>query len=320
MIARRTLLTGLGGIALAAGAWGTGAYRATMAAAEARIVRRSSIIQTNAGALEFAVAGRGPPLMMIHGTGGGFDQGLLFAHGLLKAGFQIVAPSRFGYLRSAFPEDASPVHQADVLAELLNRLDIDRIAVAGGSAGALTAAEFALRHPDHCSHLVLIVPASNLTGRDPVEFTPLQRIAVERVLNSDAWFWAFATLAPQTLLRTLLATDPALLDNISPEERRRADLIREGLMPVSRKSDGMRNDGLWAGTPTLTAFENIAKPTLILSCEDDLFGTAETARLLADRIPGARLVVYPEGGHIWLGHDADLSRDIREFITRTTSP
>lgn len=319
-MARRALLTGLGDIALTAGAWGAGAYRATMAAAEARITRRSSVIETRAGPLEYAVAGSGPPLMMIHGTGGGFDQGLLFAHGLVEAGLQIVAPSRFGYLRSAFPEDASPARQADVLLELLDHLGLERIAVTGGSAGALTAAEFALRHPDRCAQLVLIVPAVNLTGRDPVEFTAVQRMAVERVLNSDAWFWAFAMLAPDTLLNTLLATDPALLDRVSPDERRRADLIRDALMPISRKTDGLRNDGYWAGAPTQTAFENIAAPTLTVSCEDDLFGTADTVRLLAARIPGARLVVYPDGGHIWLGHDADLTRDIREFITGTSRP
>ncbi|MDG4650355.1 alpha/beta hydrolase [Roseibacterium sp. SDUM158017] len=317
---RRAVLTGLGGIALAVGAWGTGAYRATMAAAETRTARRSSVLETRAGPLEYAVAGNGPPLMMIHGTGGGFDQGLLFAHGLLEAGFRIVAPSRFGYLRSAFPDDASPARQADVLVDLLDHLGLERIAVAGGSAGALTAAEFASRHPDRCSNLILIVPAANLTGRDPVAFTAVQRMAVERVLTSDAWFWGFATLAPDMVLRTLLATDPALLDRVSPEERRRADLIRDGLMPIGRKVDGLRNDGFWAGTPTRTAFEDIATPTLILSCEDDLFGTAETARLLAERIPDARLVLYPEGGHIWLGHDADLTRDIRAFITGFPNP
>jgi len=320
MMARRALLTVLAGLAVAGGAWGTGAFRATMAGAETRIARRSSIIATRAGPLEYAIAGDGPPLMMIHGTGGGFDQGLLFAHGLRDAGFQIVAPSRFGYLRSGFPDDASPARQADVLVELLDHLGLRRIAIAGGSAGALTAAEIARRHPDRCAHLVLIVPAANLTGRDPVEFTALQRMAVERVLTSDAWFWGFATFAPDILLRTLLATDPALLDRVSLEERRRADLIREGLTPISRKTDGLRNDGFWAGTPTETAFETIAAPTLILSCEDDLFGTAETARLMADRIPDARLVVYPDGGHIWLGHDADLTRDIGAFIAGSPTP
>jgi pimeloyl-ACP methyl ester carboxylesterase len=320
MIARRTLLTGLGGIALVAGAWGTGTFRATMTAAEARIARRSSVLQTGAGPLEYAVAGRRPPVLMIHGTGGGFDQGLLFGNGLREAGFQIIAPSRFGYLRSALPADASPAHQADVLVALLDHMGLDRVAIAGGSAGALTAAEFALRHADRCAHLILIVLAANLTGRDPVSFTAVQRMAVGRVLKSDAWFWAFATLAPDTLLRTLLATDPALLDRASAEERQRADLIREGLMPISHKTQGLRNDGHWAGAPAVTAFEDIAVPTLILSCADDLFGTAETARLLADRIPAARLVIYPDGGHIWLGHDSDLARETSDFLTGTPRP
>ncbi len=317
MTTRRTVLTGFFGLAVAAGAYAVGAFRAAKDGADLRLAMRSSVIDTSAGALEYAVAGRGLPLMMIHGTGGGFDQGLLFAHGLRERGLQIVAPSRFGYLRSIFPDDASPAHQADVLADLLDHLGIDRLAVAGGSAGVSTAAEFALRHPDRCSALILIVPAANLTGRDPVEFTAFQRFAVNTVLNSDVWFRALASLAPNQLIRTLLATDPALLNRVSAEENRRAELILEGLMPISRKRDGLRNDGFWAGTPSPTAFEDITVPTLILSCEDDLFGTADTARILADRIPDARLVVYPDGGHIWLGQDDQLADEIVRFTSET---
>ncbi|MDF0603843.1 alpha/beta hydrolase [Psychromarinibacter sp. C21-152] len=314
MISRRAVLTGLGGLVLAGGAYATGAYRSAMAAADARLARRSSLIETDAGPLEYAVAGDGPPVMMIHGTGGGFDQGLLFAHALRERGFRIVAPSRFGYLRSAFPDDASPAHQADVLVTLLDHLGIERLPVIGGSAGALTAAEFALRHPDRCSHLVLLVPAANLTGRDPVEFTALQRMAVSVVLGSDLAFWTLSSLVPGQMIRTLLATDPALLSRVAPEERRRAELILDGLMPISRKADGLRTDGFWAGTPSPTAYEDIAVPTLILSCEDDLFGTAETARRLADRIADATVTIWPEGGHIWLGHDADMAHEIAAFV------
>lgn len=320
MTRRELLIVALGGLALAAGGAGAGAFRATMREADRRIAARSSVVDTPSGALEYAVAGRGAPLMMIHGTGGGFDQGLLFASGLRDAGFQIVAPSRFGYLGSAFPDDPSPARQADALAGLLDHLGLDRIAVAGGSAGALSAAEFALRHPGRCTHLVLIVPAANLTGQDPVEFSALQRAAVGRVLTSDAWFWAFATLAPDVLLRTLLATDPALLSRVSAAERQRADLIRSGLMPISRKTRGVLNDGHWAGAPTETRFADIAVPTLILSCEDDLFGTAATSRLLAARVPGARLTVFPDGGHIWLGRDAEMTAAIASFIATAESP
>lgn len=314
MLKRRALLSGFAGLLLGGGGLALGAFREAVAQSRSRLAYRSATLDTRMGRLEYAVAGRGAPFMMIHGAGGGFDQGLLFGHFLRAKGFQIVAPSRFGYLRSAFPDDASPMRQAEALAELLDHLGIDRLAVAGGSAGALTAAEFALRHPDRCSHLILLVPAANLTGRDPVAFTPLQRLAVDAVLNSDWWFWALSRLAPGQMIRTLLATDPALLDAVDPAERKRAETILAQLFPISMKTEGLRSDGFWSGAPAQTRFERIAVPTLILSCEDDLFGTAETARLLAGRIPKAQLLVYPTGGHIWLGHDADVADEITGFL------
>ncbi|SFI31562.1 alpha/beta fold hydrolase [Jannaschia pohangensis] len=319
MTTRRAILLGLGGLALAGGGYVAGAFREARIQADSRLFRQGTLIDTRARTLEYAIAGDGPPLMMIHGTGGGFDQGLLFAAGLRQRGVQVIAPSRFGYLGTAFPDDASPAHQADTLVELLDHLGIERLPVAGGSAGALSAAEFALRHPDRCSHLVLIVPAANLTNSDPVEFTALQRRAVGAVLGSDFWFWSLTRLAPGQMIRTLLATDPALLDQVSEAERSRAVAILDQIFPISRKVDGLRTDGFWAGTPSPTAYERIETPTLILSCEDDLFGTAKTARLLANRIPDARLTIYPDGGHIWLGHDDALSREITEFIRQADS-
>ena len=314
MTTRRSVVLGLSGMALAAAGYTAGAFQEAQRQAASRLFGQASVIDSSAGALEYAIAGDGPPLMMIHGTGGGYDQGLLFAAGLRRRGFRIIAPSRFGYLGSAFPDDASPMHQADVLVEVLDHLGIDRLPVLGGSAGALTAAELALRHPDRCSHLGLLVPAANLTNRDPVEFTAIQRLAVSAVLGSDVAFWSLSRLAPGQMVRTLLATDPALLDMVSAEEQLRARTILDQIFPISRKLDGLRTDGFWAGAPSPTAYERIAVPTIILSCEDDLFGTAATARLLAKRIPEAELTVYQSGGHIWLGHDDDIADRITAFI------
>jgi len=314
MTARRTVLFGIGGLALAGAGYTAGAFHEARRQSETRHFAQGEVIESRAGTLEFAIAGSGPPLMMIHGTGGGFDQGLLFAAGLRQRGFRIIAPSRFGYLGSAFPDDASPAHQADVLVDLLDHLGIDRLPVIGGSAGALTAAEFALRHPSRCSHLGLLVPAANLTNRDPVQFTQLQAAAVNLVLGSDFWFWALARMAPRQMVRTLLATDPGLLDQVTQVERRRAQAILDQIFPISRKLNGLQTDGFWAGTPTTTAHHRITVPTLILSCDDDLFGTSTTARLLAERIPGAALTVYPTGGHIWLGHDDDVADRVAAFV------
>ncbi|MGR3320478.1 MAG: alpha/beta fold hydrolase [Pseudooceanicola sp.] len=318
-LSRRSLIIGaaLGATALTLGAHATGRFTASRDAARLRVARQSRVIDTPDGALEFAVAGFGPPMMMIHGTGGGYDQGLRFGQALIARGMQIVAPSRFGYLRSDFPQDPSPARQADALVRVLDTLGIDRLPVAGGSAGALPGAQFALRHPDRCSALVLLVPAMNLTGRDPVEFTALQEFLVGRLLTSDLWFWTMLRLAPDQVLATLLATDPALLPTVSAAERERATLIAEELMPISLRSRGMANDGHYSGHPAEIEPGDIRVPTLVVSAEDDRFGTADTARTLAAAIPGARLTVFPTGGHIWLGHDDDLAARITTFLEET---
>jgi pimeloyl-ACP methyl ester carboxylesterase len=316
LASRRAILGGIGIASLAGVAIAARQFRGAMAATRARLAGRGTSIETSAGALEYAEAGDGPPVLMIHGTGGGFDQGLLFGQRLAEGGHRLLAPSRFGYLGSSFPADASPQHQADVLVELLDQLGIARLVVAGGSAGALTAAAFAERHPARTSHLILLAPAANLTGRDPVVFSAVQQLAVDQVLQSDLALWFYATAAPDHLLRTLLATPPGLLAAVSDAERARAAAIRDGLMPISRKTAGLRNDGHWAGAPCTIRFERISCPTLIMSCRDDLFGTAETAQQLQQRMPQATLQLFETGGHIWLGHDAEVASAIAGFVAR----
>ena len=94
----RVLLLALG-LALLAGATWTGLrYRHDLDAARERVRGHSQVLQTRWGRLEYAVAGGagGPALLMIHGTGGGFDQGLRFADALMARGLRVIAPSRFG--------------------------------------------------------------------------------------------------------------------------------------------------------------------------------------------------------------------------------
>ena len=107
---------------------------------------------------------------------------------LLPYGYKVIAPSRFGYLRRDFPADLCSKNQADALLELLDSLHIMKLPVAGGSAGALAAVQFALRHPDRTSALILIVPAANVRGSDPVKMTALQDFLVRRITTSSFLF------------------------------------------------------------------------------------------------------------------------------------
>lgn len=325
-ISRRQWLLGTGAVALLGAGYVSSRFRHALETAERRISGRSQIIQTASGALEYAVAGAGPPVLMIHGTGGGFDQGLRFGSALQGLGHRIIAPSRFGYLRSDFPVDPSLANQADAFVTLLDYLQIDRLPVIGGSAGALSASAFALRHSDRCSALILLVPAANVSGSDPVEMSGLQQTVVRAVLNSDFLYWSALKANPEMLIGTLLATDPGLLPKVSLSERRRAFSIASDIMPIRARTRGMLNDAVQAGHPAKMDFSGLTMPLLVISAEDDRFGTAATARKISAMAPHSELTIFPAGGHIWLGHDKAVAERIHAFIggprpvARLTSP
>lgn len=317
MVTRRTVL-GLGVAAGAAALSGVAirsAYRAELDRAQARIAAGSTTIPTRSGTMEYAEKGTGRPILMIHGTGGGFDQGLHFAAPLVTAGYRVIAPSRFGYLRSEFPANAGTAAQADAFVDLLDALGIERLPVAGGSAGALPAIEFTIRHPDRCSALVAIVPATFAPDRPTyAPMSPIQERAMRAMLGSDFLFWAALQLMRDQMIGTMLATDPALVHAASPDEQARVRAILYGILPVSLKYRGLLNDAFWAGHPPDFPLAMISAPTLAISAEDDRFGTAEAARHIARTVPGAELMMLPEGGHIWAGHDAKVMARIAAFL------
>ncbi len=317
---RRVLLIAAGLTMTALGFVLQDRFSAAMRRAEQRTTGRSALVPTPFGQLEYAIAGSGAPLLMIHGTGGGFDQGLRFSSAIERRGHLIIAPSRFGYLRSDFPNAPSSENQADAFATLVDHLQIDRLPVAGGSAGALSAIQFALRHPERCSALILLVPAGNVDDRDPVEMSGFQKALVTRLVRSDALYWSLLAMAPDQLIGTLLATDPMLVHQAAPAERRRVDAILDDMMPIHKRSRGMLNDARLAGSPAKIDFRKIEVPVSIISVEDDRFGTAATSRAIAARIPGAQLTIYPSGGHIWVGHDDDVADRVERFLEALEAP
>ena len=317
MVTRRSLLAlaVVGAALVGGGGITTLSYATAIRDAERRSSTGSQTISSSVGLLEYADLGQGPPLLMIHGTGGGFDQGLAFAKPLIDRGYRIISPSRFGYLRSDFPDEPSSERQADVLIELIDHLGIEKLPVAGGSAGALPALAFAIRHPDRCSALLSFVPASYVPGRPATPGpTGLQEAAMNAMLHSDFLFWAALRTIPDMMIGTMLATDPSLVAAAPEDERRRVHEILWNILPVSRRSRGLLNDARLASNPAPMALESISLPTLTISVEDDRFGTAEAAKYIAATVPGAKLILYPSGGHIWVGHDAELFGEVDAFL------
>ena len=62
-----------------AGGFSIKQYRKELSIARNRILKSSRVVKTAQGPIEYSTAGKGSPILYIHGAGGGYDMGLLFA-------------------------------------------------------------------------------------------------------------------------------------------------------------------------------------------------------------------------------------------------
>lgn len=292
-------------------------YRHDLRLARERIAVGSRIAETPCGPIEYAITGNGPPVMVVHGAGGGFDQGMALGEALASRGFRAVAMSRFGYLRTPLPVDASAAAQADAHACLLDALGISSAAIIGISAGAPSSIQFALRHPQRTSALVLLVPAiyAPRPGNAPPLKTPAgTQFMFDTALRSDFLMWVAPRLARRAMIRAILATPPEVVEQANSDEQARVARLLDLILPVSRRREGLLNDAKVTSTLPRYELERIAAPTLAISVADDLFGTFDGARYSARHIPHARFVAYRSGGHVWVGHDEEVIAEMVGFL------
>jgi len=280
--------------------------------------RGSTIAETAAGPIEYAEAGAGEPLLLIHGAGGGYDQGLLIARDFGE-GHRVIAPSRFGYLKTPVPEDVSPAAQADAHAALLDFLGIGKSIVAGASAGAPSAIEFALRYPDRVRALILLVPRTydptNSIGVDDSMRSQMVLRLVEA--SADFLFWLAMRVARSSVVR-FLGVPPELEAAASDEDRRQVTEIMRSVLPLSSRVAGIAVDSGITLSPW--PLERIRVPVLIISAADDLFKTLPGAQFTAEHIRGAELRVLKRGGHLMVGQGAQVKSWIRQFLERKPAP
>jgi pimeloyl-ACP methyl ester carboxylesterase len=292
------------------------AYRRDLAAARERVAG-GTIVDTPCGPIEYAVVGRGPPVLLVHGAGGGFDQGLMLGAPLVESGYRVIAMSRFGYLRTPLPADASAAAQADAHACLLDALGIPRAGVVGASAGAPSALQLAIRHPQRVGKLVLMVPAAFVPrpqDEAPVRVPSGTAQLFDTALKSDLLFWALLRAAPSVMTRSLLGTPLEVVAAASSAERVRVAEILNSILPVSPRRLGLLNDADVTTHLTRYELERITAPTLAISVADDLYGTYDVARYTAEQIPGARFVGYPTGGHVFVGRQDVVAAELSAFL------
>ena len=289
----------------------------------------STVAETKAGKVEYVRSGEGPSLLVFHGSPGGFDQAMLFASSLSDSEFQIIAPSRPGYLRTPLTAGLTPENQADAMLALLDSLSIDHVAVMGVSLGAPAAIEFARRHPERAWALVLVSPVTKKLPPQPLN-PPLPGVLNER-LTGDVGSWALVEAAQRDPVRALEgAFDIAQSGDLQARtswvqavQGNSAQLawfrdLAGTVAPLSPRETGLRNDLLQLRALADVPYDKLTIPALFIHGAEDKWIPLQDVEADRTRMPNAELLDVPGTGHlVWLGPDSDkVGKKILEFLNR----
>ncbi len=259
----------------------------------------SRVLQTSRGALEYALQGEGAAVILCHSTGGGYDQGLVLAR--LLDGFQGIAVSRAGYLRTPVETAPLPADMADAYVALLDSLKLEKAAILGLSGGGMSAAYFALRHAARCQSLIL---ADAITKAPPGASAEIVRRA-----NSlpDGVAWSLTRLAVHLAL-------PLMIHDAETRSLMRVFFENN---PISERRAGVQNDLRHISAMEDFNWENIGVPTLLIHGDKDNLIPLSYSRAVAGRIPNAELIIVAGGGHECLvSHHRQVAPILNSFLKR----
>ncbi len=154
--------------------------------------------------IHFAIAGDGPPVLLLHGHPQTHVVWRDVAPGLVTEGYSVIAPDLRGYGDSDKPQSdalhlpySKRVMAADQIA-LMASLGHERFAVVGHDRGGRVAHRLALDHPDAVSHLCVLDIAPTLTMYERTD----QAFATR-------YFWWFFLIQPFDLPERMIGADPA---------------------------------------------------------------------------------------------------------------
>lgn len=252
------------------------------------------------------LAGEGPPVLLLHGSGPGVTAWANWRLTIpeLARHFRVIAPDIVGFGFTARPENVTyglrtwTGHAVGVL----DALGIERAHVVGNSFGGSLAMSLAIHHPDRVGRLVLMgsvgVPFAITPGLDAV------------------WGYEPSVEAMEGLL-DLFAFDRALIGPDLARQRYEAS-TRPGVQEAYRSMfPAPRQAALDAMTHSVAAIAGIGCPTLIVHGRDDLVIPVQNAYDLLALIDDARLHVFGRCGH-WtqLERAADFVALVAGFLQR----
>jgi pimeloyl-ACP methyl ester carboxylesterase len=214
---------------------------------------------------------------------------------LMPATVDVVAMDLRGHGEADKPADGyTLVDLADDVEAFMDTVGLTSAVLVGSSSGGYVAQQVAVRSPDRVSGLVLVGSPRSLRGRPPFAdevdrlTDPVDRAWVKASLD---WFPRFHDVP-----------DWYLEDRVDDGVRTPAHVWRKALI------------GLYTAVPP-TETGTITAPTLIIwGARDELLPRDDQERLAA-AIPGSRLVVYPDTGHLVLWEQPErVAGDLTDFV------
>ena len=300
-------------------------YRRFATRRRAELRTGSQVVNTRAGPIEHTVIGppTGQPILYFHGGPGGHDQANLLAP-LTGRGCRLIGWSRPGYLRTPLEVGRTFEQQADAGAALLDELGVETVVAYGLSGGGPPAIEFARRHPNRTTALVLESAISR-------HYRPRIPAVAKMIYLSRRGTWLTSVAAnrwPRAAIsdfvrqessldaQTRQATIDWILNDSSRMDYFRA--VLGALTPYEDRARGLQNDlEQWAALDdSLTA--GVTCRTLVLHGSHDGDADPANAYHAARTIPQAELHIVPAGWHLlrlsFDGETAEAAR--RSFLGR----
>lgn len=299
----------MGAAAVGGNSW----YQRDKQASIAQVRRGSDMLSTPFGMVEYAATGTGQPVLIMHGAGGGYDQGLLLYKLLAPGRYQGISISRPGYRRTPVSSGRTFAEQADLYAAMLDEFGIESAIVLALSAGGLPALQFAQRYPERCQSLILLSAAgpTTITLHAAWRVLPL----FQALISADWMLW----LLKKARVLATVATLGAITRSVRADERRMKLLssIFEAVFPSSDWSRGMVNDIEHLPECGIT-LEDIKTRTLIIHGRRDVQVPFVTAETHARKLPCAELIVLDNATHFaFATHYDEVAAAIKAFIRET---
>ncbi len=237
----------------------------------------------NGVSLAVEVRGTGPAVLLIHGYP--LDRTLWAPQLAGVEGHRLIAPDLRGLGLSDAPDlGYSMPTYADDLAALLEALQVDEVVLVGLSMGGYVAFEFLRRHRARVRALVLFDTRAD-ADQPEVRRARDQQASLAREQGAAA---VAAHLLPRMLAPGAAQSMPHVV------ERVRGMMLAAPVAGIAGALAAMRDRS--DSTALLATLEDL--PTMIVVGEEDAMTPVELARAMAAAVPGARLEVVPDAGHL----------------------